>query len=360
MKLHPYFCVRLVFIQLLFQICISAFSQTASSPKTLFSSDEILNITLKGSLRNLLNDRTEVPKNFPVTLAYIKEDNTEMTIPVQMRTRGHFRRMKENCSYPPLSIQFAKDGLHKNSVFSEQKKMKLVMPCQGDEYIIREWLAYKIYNLITPLSFKARLVKVKLEDTKNNKTSAPFYGLLLEEEKQMAKRNKMIAVEKKMQPQQAQSIPFLTMAVFQYLVGNTDWSIQFQQNIKLLVKDSNALPVAVPYDFDHAGIVNAPYALPAEELQMKSIRERRYRGYCIKDLSVFEEVIAKFNELKVEIYKLYTSCTYIEEKYLKSTIHYLDEFYKTINNPKAWQKDFAYPCDKNGTGNVVIKGLKED
>ena len=232
MKLYQHFCVRLVFIQLLFHICISVSSQTGSPPITLFAADEILNITLKGSLRNLLNDRTEVPKKFPVTLAYIKEDNTEMTIPVQMSTRGHFRRMKENCSYPPLSIQFAKDGVHKNSVFSEQKKMKLVMPCRGDEYIIRELLTYKIYNLITPLSFKARLVKVKLEDTKNNKTSAPFYGLLLEEEKQMAKRNKMIAVEKKMQPQQAQPIPFLTMAVFQYLIGNTDWSIQFQQNIK--------------------------------------------------------------------------------------------------------------------------------
>ena len=100
--------------------------------------------------------------------------------------------------------------------------------------------------------------------------------------------------------------------------------------------------------------------MPAEELQMRSIRERRYRGYCVKNLKVFEDVIARYNRLKSDIYKLYSDCTLLDAKYIKSTIQFLDEFYETINNPKLWQKAFSYPCDKNGTGNVVIKGLKED
>jgi hypothetical protein len=335
-------------------------SQLVSSQKKLFDSDEVMNITLKGNLRDLLNDNTATNKKFPLTFSCFNADSSEIQIPVQIRPRGHFRRMKENCSYPPLLIEFAKDGAHLNSVFKEQRKLKLVMPCQGDEYVIREWLVYKLYNLITPESFRVRLVKVKLEDNKNRRTTNPFYGILLEEEMQMAKRNNAIAIEKKIQPQQLQVSEFLSLCVFQYLIGNTDWSVQYQQNIKLIANDPMAIPVAVPYDFDHAGIVNAPYANPAEELLMKSIRERRYRGYCINDLNVFEEIISKYNLLKNDIYKLYTSCIFINAKYIKTTTQYLDDFFATINNPKAWQKEFSYPCDKNGTGNVVIKGLKED
>lgn len=335
-------------------------AQQPFSEKGLFESDAILNITLKGNLRDVLNDRSNLPKNFPLVLSYKKEDSAEMQFPVQVKTRGHFRRLKENCSYPPLLIQFPTEGPHLTSVFSEQKKLKLVMPCKGEEYLIREWLAYKIYNLVTPKSFRARLVKVKLEDDRNKKPVTAFYGILLEEAKQMARRNKAIAVEQALKPQQTQRDAFLEMAVFEYLIGNTDWSTQYQHNVKLLLADSNAVPVTVPYDFDHAGIVNTPYANPAEELQLQSIRERRYRGYCISDLKVFEPIIARYNLLKNDIYKIYTSCTLLDEKYIKSTLQYLDEFFATINNPKAWQKEFGYPCDKNGTGNVVIKGLKEE
>ena len=234
------------------------------------------------------------------------------------------------------------------------------MPCAGEDYIIREWLVYKIYNLVTPNSFKVRLVRIDLDDAKSKKQAAPFYGFLIEDEKQMAARNKAIAVEEKLRPEQTKQDDFLTMAVFQYMVGNTDWSVQYLQNIKLLKTESSTQLITVPYDFDHSGIVNAPYAHPAEELLMKSVQERRYRGYCMTDLKIFEKPIALFNGLKNDIYNLFTKCSLLDAKYLKSITKYLDEFYATINDPKRWQRDFAYPCDKNGTGNVVIKGLKED
>ena len=350
---------------LLFLFITTAAQPASASPqqspvKGLFDADEVMHITLKGNLRNLLNDRTDIPKNNSLVLSYSKENSTEITMPVEVKTRGHFRRLKENCLYPPLLIQFSKQGAQLSSVFKQQKKLKLVMPCRGDEYIIREWLVYKLYNLVTPKSFRARLVKVTLEDDKNKKSVTPFYGILLEEEKQMAKRNKLVSVVRKINPEQTQPDAFLNMAVFEFLIGNTDWSIQYLQNIKLLAKDSITVPITVPYDFDHAGIVSTPYAQPAEELQMSSVRQRRYRGYCVKNMKVFEDIIARYNQLKNDIYSLYTNCTLLDAKYIKTTIKYLDEFYTTINNPKAWQKEFAYPCDPNGTGNVVIKGLKED
>ena len=127
-----------------------------------------------------------------------------------------------------------------------------------------------------------------------------------------------------------------------------------------MATDSIVIFVTVPYDFDLAGIVDAPYAKPAEELQLSSVRERRYRGYCIMDMKKFDSSISLFNRLKREIYGLYINCPLLDAKYVKATIKYLDEFYTTINNPTALRRDFRYPCDKNGTGNIVIKGLRDD
>jgi hypothetical protein len=338
----------------------SAAADKTSFEKDLFESDEILSITLKGNIRQLLNDRADKPSAHSITLSYQDKDSSEINIPVQMKTRGHFRKLKGNCKYPPLQISFPADVNRLSTVFSGQKKLKLVMPCVGDDYIIREWLVYKIYNLITPKSFKARLVRIKLNDEKSRKQQAPFYGFLIEDEKNMAVRNKATVVEQKLRPEETNQDVFLTMAVFQYLIGNTDWSVQYLQNIKLLKTESSPQLITVPYDFDHSGLVNAPYAHPAEELLMKSVQERRYRGYCIKDMKLFEKPIALFNRSKSDIYNLYTKSNLLDEKYIKSVTKYLDEFYATISNPKSWQKDFSYPCDPNGTGNVVIKGLKED
>ena len=331
-----------------------------NSEKDLFDSDDILSISLKGNLRQLLNDRGTKSTNYPITLSYKNKENSEVTIPVRMKTRGHFRKLKGNCKYPPLQINFPSNVDSLSSLFSGQNKLKLVMPCSGDEYIIREWLVYKIYNLVSPKSFRARLVRIDLQDTKSKKQQAPFYAFLIEDEKKMAARNKAIVVEQKLRPEEAKQDAFLTMAVFQYMIGNTDWSVQYLQNIKLLKTDSFPQLITVPYDFDHSGIVSAPYAQPAEELLMRSVQERRYRGYCITDMKVFEKPIALYNRIKKDIYSLYTKSDLLDEKYIRTVTKYLDEFYATINDPKRWQKDFAYPCDKNGTGNVVIRGLKED
>lgn len=327
--------------------------------KGLFETDEVLSITLKGNIHGLITDRVGEPENFPVTLSIWREDSTESSIPVIARTRGHFRRMKGNCLYPPLLLQFPGNDSLSRAYFKGPVKLKLVMPCRGDMYVIHEWLVYKIYNLVTPLSFRSRLVKVKMVDDKNKKDYPPFYGILLEDERQLADRNKMVVINHATKPEQTVTDPFLSMAVFQYLIGNTDWSVQYLQNIKLIATDSMAVPITVPYDFDHAGIVHAPYALPAPQLDLSSTRERRYRGYCIDNIKIFDSTIARYNRLRDDIYNLYRTCPLLDAKYLKATQKYLDEFYATINNPRQLENEFTYPCKKEGTGNIIIKGIKD-
>lgn len=331
-----------------------------ASGNGLFSSDEVFDIRLSGNLRELMNDRVEEATYHPFTLSYQEGGNTA-SFPVRVKTRGHFRRVKGNCTYPPLWLNFSKKDISSSPIFKGQDKTKLVTPCRDDKYVIQEYLVYKLYNLITPKSFKARLVRVVYEDTVKGKSTDPLYGMLLEEDDQMAKRNNAVFIDNKTQrPEQTDNADFLKMAVFEYLISNTDWSVQYLQNVKLIASDSLSTPSTVPYDFDHAGIVRAPYAKPAEELQLTSTLTRRYRGYCVSDMAQFQEVFTLFNELKDKIYAVYTSCPLLEERYVKSTVSFLDEFYKTINDPKDASRQFLYPCDKSGTGNVVIKGLNRD
>jgi len=325
----------------------------------LFNTENVLEITLKGKISELLNDRDAKTVTHALSIAYSTTDGKEVMLPVQAKTRGHFRKLKDNCTYPPIYLKFKGGEAQQASIFKEKVKMKLVMPCVGDQYVVREWLVYKLYSLVAQESFKTRLVKLSLENNNGKKAFAPFYGILLEEEKQMAQRNGMVIVNRKIKPEQIMPEAFLKMAVFEYLVANTDWSVQYLQNIKLIATDSLAVPTAVPYDFDHAGIVNAPYAKPAEELLLSGVRERKYRGYCITDMKDFDESIAFFNRIKNEVYGVYTNCTLLDEKYKNATIKYLDDFYTTINNADAVKKEFGYPCKKNGTGNVIIKGLKD-
>lgn len=328
----------------------------------LFERDSPLKIQLSGQVEVLLQDRGEDPQYHEIQLTYTDSSvsNQPVSIPIQVRVRGNFRRLKSNCDFPPLLLNFS-GTTTKGTLFESQNKVKLVMPCQGDKYVVREYLIYQIYNRLTPKSFKARLVSIELQDPNlKPKRAAFFYGILLEEEEQVAERNGMIMLERQLvRPEQTQKEDFLTMAVFEYLIGNTDWSVQYRQNVKLIAKDTLSIPITVPYDFDHAGIVSAPYALPAFELGLNSTRERRYRGYCIQDMKQFEPVVAKFNEARDDFYRIYSECPYLELGYVKTTLKYLDDFYKTINDPKRIKYQFQYPCDPSGTGNVVIKGLKQ-
>lgn len=325
----------------------------------LFASEDVLQISLTGSVGKLFSDRGDAAVYHPFVLTYKQPDNKEVSVPLKAKTRGNFRRMKGNCTYPPILLNFQK-LTNGNTLFEQQDKMKLVTPCRDEKYVIREYLVYKLYNLITPKSFRARLAKVVFFDSDKKREAATFYSILLEEDEQMAKRNGTKILEKKrVNGESTETETFLKMAVFQYMIGNTDWSIQYLHNIRLLAIDSFSIPSVVPYDFDHSGIVNAPYALPPEALELRSTQERRFRGYCITDWKTMDAVIATYNRLRKDIYNVYTSNTLLDAKSISATTKFLDGFYETINNPKKMKEEFSYPCRKD-VPNFIIKGLQKD
>jgi hypothetical protein len=259
---------------------------------------------------------------------------------------------------PPLLLNFPVSSDVEHTIFKNQKKLKLVVPCQGDDYVIREWLVYRLYNLITDKSFRAKLVQVDFVDSLAKRKTESHYCILLEDEKKMAERNNAFVWKKKMLDMSATNLQaFEQMAVFQYMIGNTDWGVPYLQNIVLITSDSSKAPFAVPYDFDHAGIVDASYAAPAPELNLSSIRERMYRGFCETDLNNFATTFDEFNRLKESIYKIYTECPLLSPRYIKSTTGYLDEFYDIINSKKSIEREFGEPCRTKMR--IEIKGLKK-
>ena len=345
---------------ILLSLCFLSLSLVHGQTSGLFESDEIFELTLQCDLKSVLRDRGDDSQYHEATLHYLDNQET-FDIPINIKTRGHFRKISSNCQYPPLYLNFEKSSIPEASIFRDQDKMKLVTPCRGEQFVINEYLVYKLYNLITPKSLKARLVRVIYHDDVKNKDSGPYYGILLEEEEQMAERNKLHTVEiNKLKPQNTQKEDFLKMAVFQYMIGNTDWSVEYQQNIILITDDTTNKPYTVPKDFDHAGIVRAPYAKPAPELNMSSILERRYRGYCITDINQYSEVFDIFNQLKNDFYAVYNDNPLLSSSYINQTLKFLDQFYEIINDPQKSLKEFSYPCDPSGTGNVIIKGLREN
>lgn len=330
----------------------------SSQNNGLFNSDDILHLKLAGRLNDLFTDRKQNMAYHPMLLQYNGKDSALVSIQIKAKARGNFRRLKENCKWPPIMLNFPAKQKLKNSIFESQNKLKLVVPCQGDEYVVREYLVYKLYNLFTEKSFRARLAAVEFEDSAGQRKTETYYCVLLEDELTLAERNKGTLVNTKMlQMEKTDRMEFTKMAVFEYMIANTDWSVPYLQNIKLLSKDSGKSPFAIPYDFDHAGIVNAPYAGAAPELEISSILERIYRGYCNQVAMDFIETFELFNKKKDDVYKIYTSCSLLSSKYIKFVTRFLDEFYKTINSKRSIEEVFEKPCRTNVR--IELKGLKD-
>lgn len=324
----------------------------------LFRSEEPLRFRITMDMRTVLKDRGEEREYHPAVISYKTEDGTEVPEALKIMVRGNRRRDPTVCGFPPLMLNFSRKTVGK-TVFGNVNKLKLVTHCKGEEYLLREYLVYKLYNTITEQSFRARLCQIEYVDLKGKRKTEVKYGFLLEDDDDMARRNKGAIVQKELilRMDGTNELAMARVALFQYMIGNTDWSVPFRHNIRLLSLDSMNLPYPVPYDFDYSGIVSAPYAAPPAELPISSVRQRLFRGYKFQD-TTYQEVIGSFNRHKTDFYNIYLQSSLIDERYRKQTLKFLDDFYETINDPKSFQKSVVRTGEQNMKGGgVVIKGL---
>lgn len=265
---------------------LAASAAAAAEPaKPLFADDQLIRITIRGPIGRVASaeDRSRI---VPAALA----TGTE-SLPIRLSPRGITRLRKETCQFPPLRVDFT-GAPPAASLFAGQRRLKLVTHCRPSEghqqYLLLEHAAYRLYNQLTPLSFRTRLAQVDyVED--NGKLVTSRLAFFIEDLGDVARRNGMAEAPVGARIPVASLSPAdaARFAVFQYLISNLDWAMQAGpagdtccHNSRLIAAAGAAQLTTVPYDFDYAGLVDAPYAVPPEGVKVSGVKTRYYRGFC--------------------------------------------------------------------------------
>lgn len=313
-----------------------------------FESQEPIEVTLTANIGKIRGDKHANAPWRPATLSYKAPEGSVVTVPIKARTRGIWRlRM---CDFPPLRLNFS-GQTSKGTIFHKLDKPKLVSYCQDrdayEQYILQEYQLYRIYQLLTPVSHKARLLKLAYADSADGKVRARRYGFLMEEPGALAARLGGKVMEQKgatagdLDPSQD-----ALFGVFEYFIGNTDYSVAGLHNVELFFgSQGEMMPIA--YDFDFAGAVNARYATADGRLNLPNVRQRLFRGYCTGAES-YDKAFAVFNEKKPQIYALYSDFIgkLMDRGTVRETLRYFDEFYDTINDRREAKKSILESCLK--------------
>src|SRR6187402_1937749 len=328
--------------------CLTVSAQKVDKVK-FFEEESTVNATLEMDLKDLLSKKAK-DRFLPATLTFTTKDGATITEKIEASVRGNFRR--ETCFMPGLKLNFKKDS---NSSLYKFKELKLSNGCNtGDEsgqLVVKEFLAYKIYNLLTDMSLRVRFMNVSFKDVSGKKKPYTQYAFLIEDIDDMAKRNKMVEIEgTQFYTEQTNRDQMTIVTLFEYLIANTDWSVPSYHNIKLIgpKDDKSVRPYVVAYDFDICGFVDPPYATIDEQLQdqISSVRERLNRGFprAMEELKIAVEL---FNDKKASIIGLIKNNEHLGSKEKSKCVSYIEEFYKIINNDRDLQIIFVDGGRKN-------------
>jgi hypothetical protein len=312
----------------------------------LFASDKIMNITIESDFKNLVK-RKYKEEYQPALIRYYYNDTIMVVRKITIKSRGENR--KSTCTFPPLKFNFPKKNIDVIAM-KEFDKMKVVLDCKRgniyEQYVLSEYYAYRILNLLTAYSFRVRLLHMTYVDTSEKFKTITRYAFIIESKDQLASRIEAIPIDaKNISDKNTHTSTLVNTYLFQYLIGNTDWSIPARHNIQLF-KSTNPMitkPYVIPYDFDYAGIVNTSYAIPDENLGTESVTERVYRGVCLPE-SYIKKAVKNFIENKEEIYALYEKSAVLHKNNRKTSINYIDDFYKIIEKEYGLKRNIIESC----------------
>lgn len=334
-------------------LVISAFlpipgsAQEAVPP--LFASHETLELRIEANFDKIHKERKDKAKSYPATLRVEGPDGAEQELGLKIKTRGLFRLKRSTCKDPPLRLDFPKTKLE-GTIFEGQNKLKLVTHCRdNDSYeqnALEEYLIYRTFNLLTDSSFRVRLVRITYVDSRGKDDDKVRYGFLIEDEDVLAKRlDGFIVKSKQAHPSLLSDEDAALVAVFQYMIGNTDWGASQGKNVTFLYIAAATRPIIVPSDFDFSGFIHAPYASPNPAFDLNSVTERRFMGVCRTE-EEFAAAFALFYRHKEAIYTLVRNLAPLEKKDADQSLTYLDTFYDAIDDPRTVQEAFLDTCLK--------------
>lgn len=304
--------------------------------------DRDLTIVLDTDLKKLFvtNKMEEVYQPATLVAYHNKEYNRKWN--VRLRTRGNMR--KQVSKFPPLKIDFSKTTLDYLG-FTKNDKLKLVLPCNTSkryqQRLYREHVIYQLYQQVDSLGYHTHLVDVIFED--NGKKKYDMTGFFIEDEEDFALRtNTKIIDEGVIRMQSLERDHYVKMAFFQYMILNTDFSVDNKHNLEIVIVPGQLQPLAIPYDFDYSGMVDQDYAHPYEKLPIKTVRDYIFRGQNLS-LEEVKMAVEFYKPLEGIFKKIIDDANYLDKQSKRSMKKDIDEFYKRLNNEDKWEKRFLHP-----------------
>lgn len=331
---------------------LSAENEAAPDLKPLFVNQETLKVRIEAPLSTLMRERSDV-EYLDGTLSYTDASGNEHLLDLKLRARGKYRKQRSTCDMPPIRLNFSKKQVM-GTEFAGQDKLKLVTHCENrgtryEQNVLKEYLAYKFLNTLTPLSFGARLMHVDYVDSDRSGETDTRYAFVIEDEDLLAERigGEVIKVPR-LSYGQLDSRYANLVAVFEYMIGNTDFSVVVG------ARDDNCchntVPFSgpegyyvIPYDFDFAGLVNAPYAKPNPKLSISRVVQRMYRGLCVHT-NHLDETLQLFRDRQAVIRDLVSSQEGLQDKVRTTALRYVDGFYQTIGNESSVDRYLVRKC----------------
>lgn len=327
----------------LFVVIACLLAPTASMAGSLFGDNSLLEVELEGPLESTI-ENLDTRQERPFVL---RVNGSEIDVMVRVRGKSRARV----CEFPPLRIRFP-EGLSE-SVFAGQDSLKLVSHCRdgkkGESNAMEEYMAYRIFNLFSPASYRVRPLQIHFIDTEKQGAESLRYGFLIESSNDLAVRNQGELADRKgitlgqLDPEQAA----LTY-VFQYMIGNTDWSLVAAEEEEFCCHNGKLLDIGgiihyVPYDFDLSGLVNASYAKPDPSLKLRNVRLRRYRGFC-SNKQVLLDAVKKVVSLKSQVMEVVTTTPGLTGREHKKSVTYLEAFFEKASESEELAEKFERRC----------------
>jgi hypothetical protein len=317
--------------------------RAADGPKPLFARDDVLSLTLTGPFDTISRDITAKPVSGVLKVG----GEAPETVPVTLSVRGITRRREDICTFPPLRVEFTqKPG--PSSIFKGQKHLKLVTHCQRmadyQQYLLLEYTAYRLYRALTPESFNVRLAKIDYTG-KNGRGITTRLGFFIEDVDDVAKRNGQERLKGvgRISASQLDAAAAARYAVFEYMISNLDWAMTAGpagtdccHNARLMgdkgATGASTGLIPVPYDFDFAGLVNAPYAVPPDGIQVANVKVRRYRGFCAHNEEA-KALLAQIAADRASLMAILNETPQLEDRSRRNAAAYLGDFFEEAGSP---------------------------
>lgn len=331
-------------------------SAEAANPGPLFADDAVLDVRIEAPIKVLMDVRPD-EAYLKGAFVYTDLDGKEHRVALKLRTRGNYRRDKSHCDFAPVLLNFPKDDVY-GTLLEGQNKLKLVTHCRGhetefDHYLLREYLAYRLFAELSETSYRVRLLRATYYDPHEDDEFTRF-AYVIEDDSAVAKRNGMKkAKARHVSHDDYEAAHENLLHVFQYMIGNTAYSLAASEpgkkcchNIDLLSATKEAPFVPLPYDFDFSGLVDADYAQPNPRYAIETVRDRYYKGRC-KNNGLLAETLDRFREKRQNLFAIIDSVANIDKKAqgaMRPARSYLEEFYAIIEDPDEVQRQLVQHC----------------